>query len=128
MWYIKHMKIRTVRQALKITKDLWIWLSNNPQYSKEDCDKPDVTKMESDCPCCEYAAYKKCDDCSSCPLLSYWQSFSTKRLCPCTDETSPYILWQRTNNLYARAKYALQIANACDRKLKRLEKPKRKSR
>jgi len=98
-------KLRSRKQALEWTRDLWNWLCKNPRKEKHEW--PGWTTRSDckhHCPCCEYATSRTTGrmNCDKCPLLGHWGEAPYTRnwgCQPCVDHVgltgrpSPFWIW-----------------------------------
>ena len=112
--------------ALRICRDLWIWLRENPFQPKYmwpgwDCRGGNVKECIMGCPCCEYLKVKDVKDCRGCPLNGY--AWKDNPFSPCVREGSPYEAWANAHCNYptppnTAKKAALKMVRACERALR----------
>lgn len=117
----------TKREAIKLHRELWRWLAENPSGEKEDwfylkknLDK--YSDVRANCFLCHYAIEKTDTSvgslaCVACPLI--WK---ISRRCETNSagRNSYYEMWQDNySTSKQRAKLALKIANLKERKFKR---------
>ena len=124
----------TEKKALELTLKLWRWLESNPHNMKRDWPewkenggKYNEEKVNSACFLCWYVKQRTSDsffetlNCREyCPLLATWKRRGSFEECynPCMAETSPYYKWEKSGE----SKYAKIIADACEKKLTKMEK------
>jgi hypothetical protein len=111
---MKNKKFLSKRAALELCRDLWQWLSENPGSTKSMAPFPEIYRMQSMCPCCEYDSRTQrhlgtnTNPCHYCPLKKLWPK-------GCLKENSPYKVWCRDYVPFdVHAQAARQIVAACD--------------
>jgi len=113
----------TKEKALRICRELWIWLYNNPKEEKDAW--PGWSKygwMVCDCPCCEYLARRGSSKlhCSvngafSCPLNMLWPR-------GCARKGAPYQKWFSCRSIKTKIKSCIEIIHGCESALRKLGK------
>lgn len=109
----------TARQALEIGQELWEWLEENPDKSKDDW--PGWKKyggMFVDCPTCEYDNQQDSDGCNEC--LIYWRKKPGLDN-HCTYHDSPFEKWCGASTLRSSRFWAGRVAKLHREALERLE-------
>ena len=111
----------TKLEALLLTEEMWLWLSENPGKEKIDWPKWKENGGELDseryaCLCCDYAGWvpysqTQTSRCSGCPIPdNAWSDLSTETGCPCCEEDTPYSNWVLAEIGEERVLFAKQIA------------------
>jgi hypothetical protein len=116
-------KTQLLRDALQLTRELWQWLADNPNYGKPEwAGWRDIGHMSAYCPCCAVVDVLVPEgarhDCSVCPLKGYAWSWM------CQEGGSVYSTWwdARINgHLDRAAAAALKMVKACDKALDELK-------
>lgn len=93
----KKIELKTKRQALTWTRDMWAWLAKNPHKNKSDWPGWETRQpCLSACACCEVTDPAE-NGCAGCPLLALWgglPSGKDKHFFPCVDNPdSVYLAW-----------------------------------
>jgi hypothetical protein len=89
----------TKEEAIQLTYELWSWLKENKQTSKDNW--PGWKKygsMKHACPCCQFVNSEQedwkmmhGDDCiKSCPLINIWPAKRSSDKVPCCRKGSPF--------------------------------------
>ena len=104
------MNIMDKDYAIKMHRELWTWLSENPEKHKWDWPKwkfhgGTITQIESDCFCCQYSRGIDGACNSSCPIV--WPGGR----CANTKDTGLYDLYVDAVCIELRSRFAMQIAN-----------------
>jgi len=109
--------------ALRICRELWIWLRENPGNDK--CQWPGWETwgyMHSHCPCCEFVTHRHCHPfsrhgCRGCPLGGF--AWAKDVWLACQDLGTPYDEW-RTYELDSPStmRAALKMVRACEKALR----------
>jgi hypothetical protein len=101
----------TKREALEVTRNLWIWISNNNRHEgvntatfKRSYPGWEDKKYKNNCPLCEYKAQNKIS-CTKC--LIEWPEYN------CFSKESPYKMWRDSISLETQREYALEIIALC---------------
>ena len=107
----------TKRKALEICRELWLWLADNPEKSKDDWPGwKEYWPMISGCPCCEYIRHRypfgilNCHRCLLKWPISRWAH-------SCLDDDTPYSAWLEPKSVDDRVGSALEIVALCDEAL-----------
>lgn len=93
----KKIELKTKRQALTWTRDMWAWLAENPGETKHDWPGWKTRqRCWSDCACCAFTNPIS-NGCARCPLLALWGGLppgDDKHFFPCVDNPdSVYLAW-----------------------------------
>jgi len=103
------MKITKV-EALQRTIELWEWLAQTGNETKWDWPGwGKYQRVENNCFLCQFA-----ERCALCPLYRHWG-----RATLCTDNNSPYFLWEDTNSKKERQRQASRVVKLCKNALRR---------
>lgn len=120
-------------KALEACRDLWRWLEENPSKEKHQWPafENSTKKCLSYCPCCQYVRTV-----DKMPLFcaedtipeSETDRKRQRKLCPlrdlwpkgCCSARSPFRRWNESR-YHLRSKYAKQIADFCEKRLKEIE-------
>jgi hypothetical protein len=117
----KKTRLRSIKQALEWTRDMWAWLAKNPGQAIKKLGWPGWKTRQQcmhNCACCEIVG----KDCSRCPLKNHWGAQVGGQL-PCADNLdSPYRLWILSGHENVSA--AQQISNAAAAELKKRYAPR----
>lgn len=103
----------TEEKALGLTRELWLWLAENPDSYKEDWPRfSEISGMTNSCPLCEWY-FSGNGGCPKCPLTG------GGKLLSCYSHPSFYNDWNAGEN---RSQNALAIVACCDESLERVRK------
>lgn len=124
----------TKRQALEITRDMWDWLSHNPDKQKPDwpgmeaaCDLAGVATLYADCACCQFVGEGRYGvNCDKCPMIAFWPR-------RCYNRNDSYFVWKTINpsshtGRAKRAEAAKKIADGAREELRKLDVEEQKER
>ena len=114
----------TERRTLKVCRDLWQWIADNPdkdkwQWSDWTLNGGKIPNCKSDCPLCEYSNLHNLS-CSSCLLFGEGKELEQEG--NCLDDESPFWRWDSSEDTIVRRAMALEIVAACNRALAKLKK------
>ena len=112
--------VTTKEGALRICRELWLWLAENPDCFKQDWPKwKEYGHFHAQCPCCEYVKREHANPvdvylrCSACPLI--WEGGE------CQSDNSPFEAWKSSWDDFIRILAAWRIVVMCDEALQELE-------
>lgn len=119
----------TEKQALIKTRDMWIWLRDNPHMDKSDYFRvkktPHKRIPENGCYLCEYVSQKHNEiqlnerKAKKCPLYGYWgNEHEQSLLVNCCRFGAPYFDWQNAGSKVQAKKAAGRLAVLCNKALK----------
>ena len=107
----------TRKQAIKLHRKLWSWLSENPEADEDDWPEwdrntGDIEECKGDSPCCEYTK-KRYLKCQVCPID--WGNLGCNDKYERYDLKGLYVKWNSTIVLKTKSKLAKRIANLPER-------------
>ena len=110
----------TKRRTLKVCRDLWQWLADNPDNEKYEWlgweeNGGKIPECWGSCPLCQYATLHK-GRCDSCLLWGKGKELEGR----CHDYKSSYWRWYYSKDSTVRKVAALEIVAACNRALTKL--------
>ena len=123
-------KLGKVR-ALRICRELWIWLFENPDDPKENWpgwERLNTPYCYCHCPCCQYVRERNGKElvCNDCPLRPLWRYRKTPNSTPCENPRSAYRKWLMANKFSRMGEEkskgktaALQIVRGCEKALRK---------
>jgi hypothetical protein len=87
----------TKEKAIQLSYELWSWMKENNEVSKDGWPGwKDHGRMMYDCPCCEYEISQRedryCDRAcvKNCPLINIWAAKRESCCPPCCRKNSPF--------------------------------------
>lgn len=99
------MKPLTRREALEKCYEVWKWLAQNPEASKEDAfEELGLDKMHNNCHCCEYSETHNMNHCLDNCIIK-WPTLG------CCMPESPYRKWDNFASIRLSRAAAYNIAN-----------------
>ncbi len=99
------------KQARKLHRELWGWLSHHPSKKKTDWPRwqengGDIPHILNDCFACDFY------ECETCPCDWVKGAKGDGKVYSCLDPLSSYIAWSNAKSPKTRKKYAEKIRDA----------------